>query len=87
MALGAIASCANPGQAPADHSAEWKTLEKPLNFYLANDLGRNGYYDQKTVAETMGKMAEAIDIEFVVAAGDIHHFEGPTTSSSILIPT
>ena len=40
MALGAIASCANPGQAPADHSAEWKTLEKPLNFYLANEWPR-----------------------------------------------
>ena len=84
MALGAIASCANPGQAPADHSAEWKALEKPLNFYLANDLGRNGYYDQKTVAETMGKMAETIDIEFVVAAGDIHHFEGVQSVSDPL---
>ena len=84
MALGAIASCANPGQALADHSAEWKALEKPLNFYLANDLGRNGYYDQKTVAETMGKMAEAIDIEFVVAAGDIHHFEGVQSVSDPL---
>ena len=84
MALSAIASCANPGQAPADHSAEWKTLKKPLNFYLANDLGRNGYYDQKTVAETMGKMAEAIDIEFVVAAGDIHHFEGVQSVSDPL---
>ncbi len=84
MALGAIASCANPGQAPADHSAEWKALEKPLNFYLANDLGRNGYYDQKTVAETMGRMAEAIDIEFVVAAGDIHHFEGVQSVSDPL---
>ena len=84
MALVAIASCANPGQVPSDHSAEWKTLEKPLNFYLANDLGRNGYYDQKTVAETMGKMAEAIDIEFVVAAGDIHHFEGVQSVSDPL---
>ena len=84
MVLGAIASCANPGQAHADHSAEWKALEKPLNFYLANDLGRNGYYDQKTVAETMGKMAEAIDIEFVVAAGDIHHFEGVQSVSDPL---
>ncbi len=84
MALVAIASCANPGQVPSDHSAEWKTLEMPLNFYLANDLGRNGYYDQKTVAETMGKMAEAIDIEFVVAAGDIHHFEGVQSVSDPL---
>lgn len=54
----------------------WKALEAPLNFYLVNDLGRNGYYDQKTIAELMGRMAETIDIEFVVAAGDVHHFEG-----------
>ena len=55
---------------------EWKTLEKPLNFYLANDLGRNGYYDQKPIAELMGRMAENVDIECVIAAGDVHHFEG-----------
>ena len=60
----------------AQNAAAWKPLENPLNFYLANDLGRNGYYDQKTVAATMGRMAEAIDIEFVLAAGDVHHFEG-----------
>ena len=29
-----------------DRSEEWKALEQPLNFYIANDLGRNGYYDQ-----------------------------------------
>ena len=50
----------------------WKTLEKPL----ANDLGRNGYYDQKPIAELMGNMAENVDIECVIAAGDVHHFEG-----------
>ena len=50
----------------------------------ANDLGRNGYYDQKPIAETMGKMAETIDIEFVVAAGDIHHFEGVQSISDPL---
>ena len=54
----------------------WKALEKPLNFYLANDLGRNGYYDQKPIAELMGNMAETVDIECVIAAGDVHHFEG-----------
>lgn len=54
----------------------WKTLEKPLNFFLANDLGRNGYYDQKPIAELMGNMAENVDVECVVAAGDVHHFEG-----------
>ena len=60
----------------AQDAAAWKQLERPLNFYLANDLGRNGYYDQKPIAELMGRMAEAIDIEFVVTAGDVHHFEG-----------
>ena len=54
----------------------WKTLEKPLNFLLANDLGRNGYYDQKPIAELMGTLAEEVGIECVVAAGDVHHFEG-----------
>lgn len=29
----------------AQNEAAWKALEKPLNFYLVNDLGRNGYYD------------------------------------------
>lgn len=60
----------------AQTSESWKTLEKPLNFYLANDLGRNGYYDQKPIAELMGNMAENVDIECVIAAGDVHHFEG-----------
>ena len=60
----------------AQDAAAWKQLERPLNFYLANDLGRNGYYDQKPIAELMGRMAETIDIEFVVAVGDVHHFEG-----------
>lgn len=60
----------------AQNETAWKALEKPLNFYLVNDLGRNGYYDQKPIAELLGKMAEAVDIECVVAAGDVHHFEG-----------
>lgn len=62
----------------AQNTTEWTKLEKPINFILANDLGRNGYYDQKPIAELMGKMAENVDIEFVVAAGDVHHFEACT---------
>lgn len=68
----------------AQDVAAWKAIEKPLNFYLANDLGRNGYYDQKPIAEMMGKMAENIDIECVVAAGDVHHFEGVRSTSDPL---
>ena len=32
----------------------------------------------------MGEMAETIDIEFVVAAGDVHHFEGVQSVSDPL---
>lgn len=76
FAFAALALCLAAIPAYSQNETAWKALEKPLNFYLANDLGRNGYYDQKPIAELMGKMAEVIDIEFVVAPGDIHHFEG-----------
>ncbi|MFZ4454632.1 MAG: metallophosphoesterase [Bacteroidales bacterium] len=46
------------------------------NFIIANDLGRNGYYDQKTIAQTMGEWAGKASVEFVAAVGDIHHFNG-----------
>ena len=68
------------GQTPA----EWAKLEKSVNFYVANDLGRNGYYDQKPIAELMGRMAETVGIECVAAAGDIHHFEGVTSTEDPL---
>ena len=35
--------------------------EESKNFYLVSDLGRNGYYEQKTIAELMGNLAEKID--------------------------
>ena len=54
----------------------WSGLKKDANFFLANDLGRNGYYDQKPIAELMGIMAEEIGPECVIAAGDVHHFDG-----------
>lgn len=50
--------------------------DNTFNFIIANDLGRNGYYEQKPIAELMGTLAEKVDIEFVAAVGDIHHFEG-----------
>jgi len=54
------------------------------NFIIANDLGRNGYFDQKQIAATMGTMAENVDVKFVVAAGDIHHFNGVASVSDPL---
>ena len=70
--------------AVAQDAASWAKLEKSVNFYIANDLGRNGYYDQKPIAEQMGRMAETVGIECVVAAGDVHHFEGVRSTSDPL---
>ena len=84
LSLSAVSCNTSAGVSSSVPEEEWKALEQPLNFYIANDLGRNGYYDQKPIAETMGRMAEAIDIEFVVAAGDVHHFEGVQSVSDPL---
>lgn len=54
----------------------WKTLKGELTFYMTNDMGRNGYYDQKPIAELMGRMAGTVDPQCVLAVGDIHHFNG-----------
>ena len=67
-----MVSLCSMAQTPED----WEQLKGDINIYLANDLGRNGYYDQKKIAELMGLMAETIGPECVVAAGDIHHFYG-----------
>ena len=80
MLLMAMAVITAMGQTPA----EWAKLEKSVNFYVANDLGRNGYYDQKPIAELMGRMAETVGIECVAAAGDIHHFEGVVSTEDPL---
>ena len=47
-----------------------------VNLLVASDLGRNGYYDQKKVASTMGSFAEKFGPDAVLALGDIHHYGG-----------
>lgn len=54
-----------------------KTYAKgKLNFIVANDLGRNGYYDQIQIAEIMGNVAEELRPQGVLCPGDVHHFGG-----------
>lgn len=62
--------------AVAQSKADWKELKAPINLIVANDLGRNGYYEQKQMAELMGEMAETIGPEAVLALGDVHHYMG-----------
>lgn len=60
----------------AQTPTEWKKLKGDVTLYMCNDMGRNGYYDQKPIAELMGHMAETTGMECVLAVGDIHHFNG-----------
>lgn len=50
--------------------------EGKIHFIVANDLGRNGYYDQKQIAEIMGEFATDLRPRAVLSPGDVHHFEG-----------
>lgn len=71
----------------AQTPADWKKLKGDLNFYMVNDMGRNGYYDQKPIAEIMGRMGEEIGPECVFAIGDVHHFWGVESTSDPLWTT
>lgn len=70
--------------ASSAQNSEWKTLKGDLDFIIANDLGRNGYYEQKSIAELMGNMAEEIGPEAVLALGDVHHFDGVQSTADPL---
>ena len=70
--------------ANAQTPEQWKTLKGDVNLFIANDLGRNGYYEQKTIAELMGVMGETIGPEAVLAVGDVHHFEGVVSTQDPL---
>lgn len=58
--------------------------KKSTVFYLVSDLGRNGYYEQKPIAELMGTLAEEVGPDFIIAAGDTHHFEGVASTEDPL---
>lgn len=72
FAVFAVISFAATAQLPAD----WKEMKGDINLFIANDLGRNGYYEQKPIATLMGEMAEVIGPEAILALGDTHHFNG-----------
>ena len=69
----------------AAQSTNYSVYDGKFNFIVCNDLGRNGYYDQKPIAELMGRMSEeGVDPEFVAALGDIHHFNGVQSTADPL---
>jgi len=72
----AVANVGLAAAAQAQDKSNWEGLKTPINLFVANDLGRNGYYEQRPIASLMGEMAEVIGPDAVLALGDIHHFEG-----------
>ena len=55
---------------------ELEMLKSDLVFIQVNDMGRNGYYLQKPIAELLGSVAEIVGPDAIIAAGDTHHFMG-----------
>lgn len=51
-------------------------LDDDVKLMIGNDLGRNGYYEQKPIAALMGKVAEAVGPDAFLALGDTHHYLG-----------
>ena len=80
IAISLLICATAKGQTPE----QWKTLKADINLFVANDLGRNGYYDQKSIAELMGEMAEEVGPEAIIATGDVHHFDGVASTQDPL---
>lgn len=60
----------------SQNKTDWENLKAPINLFIVNDIGRNGYYEQKPIAEVMGQIAETVGPDAVLALGDTHHFNG-----------
>lgn len=60
----------------AQTAPDFKSLKGKINFMIVSDLGRNGYYDQKPVAEMLGEFADQTGPEAILNLGDTHHYQG-----------
>src|SRR5690606_40939846 len=49
-----------------------------LNFLVVGDWGRNGFFNQREVAEQMGRTGEEIGSQFVISTGDNFYSAGVT---------
>lgn len=82
--IAALLICAAAATSATTTAGESQRFAGDLSLIIANDLGRNGYYEQKAVAATMGNVAEEIGPEAVLALGDTHHYGGVQSVSDPL---
>jgi hypothetical protein len=59
-------------------------LDGDVKLMIGNDLGRNGYYEQKPIAALMGKLAETLGPDAFLALGDTHHYLGINSAADPL---
>jgi tartrate-resistant acid phosphatase type 5 len=50
-----------------------------LNFLIVGDWGRNGFFNQREVAEQMGRTGEEVDSRFTISTGDNFYSSGVTS--------
>lgn len=62
--------------ASAHNPKEWRKMKSSINFLLVSDVGREGCFDQKVVANLMGEVAKSIKPRAIIATGDTHHGKG-----------
>jgi hypothetical protein len=69
-------SCTDAPQAETPSAPTVQVPSGDLMFYVVADVGRNGHYKQKDVAESMGRWSDERRPAFVVSAGDCFHMLG-----------
>ncbi len=81
--IGSSCSCES-SRPSAFESFDTAKYEERLNFYVIADSGRNGHYEQRAIAEFMGELTDYVEPEFIVSAGDTHHYMGVESISDPL---
>ena len=67
--------------ASAHNPKAWCKMKDKVNFILVSDVGREGCFDQKVIANLMGEVAKCIKPRCVIATGDTHHGKGVSSIS------
>ena len=62
--------------ASAHNPKAWRKMKSNINFLLVSDVGREGCFDQKVIANTMGEVAKYTKPRAIIATGDTHHGKG-----------
>ena len=62
--------------ASAHNPKAWRKMKEDINFFLVSDVGREGCFDQKVIANLMGEVAKSVKPHAIIATGDTHHGKG-----------